>query len=53
MTSISKSAVFTENGASGDGGAIFTLATSDLSLPEDTVFEGNFLAVVSVSGSHS
>lgn len=41
FTRISKSAVFRNNLANGDGGAIYNLATSNLVLPSNTIFEGN------------
>ena len=45
--SIKKSAVFQNNVASEDGGAIFSSFDSTFQVPEDTVFEGNYVRYVS------
>lgn len=48
--SIDKSAVFTNNVAGKNGGAIYSPAYATLELPEATVFEGN--TVTDVSAVH-
>ena len=47
MDSIKKSAVFENNVASEDGGAISSPFDATFELPEDTVFEGNYVRYVS------
>lgn len=46
MGSIKKSAVFENNVASEDGGAISSPFDATFELPEDTVFEGNYVRYV-------